>query len=223
MTCHLPAAVQASIAPLKSATVAPVQSNQSAQGCYLDNKWYKPGSQWHPYIVPFGFSKCAICTCMPGTFKVNCTRLTCPALACPDSEAYRENTGDCCKRCPIPEPATTVFPVTYQNDTAADEGVVTLPEDMLKEGGCQFQSEIHKNGVEWNPRVQPFGVMNCILCRCKDGKASCKRQRCPKLTCPLLRKEADECCPRCTDESDPKARPNRRLTRRQKKQRRRRD
>lgn len=53
------------------------------------------------------------------------------------------------------------------NDTMADEGVIRLPEDMLKEGGCKFQTEVYKNGAEWNPRVQPFGVVNCVLCRCK--------------------------------------------------------
>ena len=36
-------------------------------GCTLDKKWYKPGAQWHPYVVPFGYSKCTVCTCMVRT------------------------------------------------------------------------------------------------------------------------------------------------------------
>ena len=111
--------------------------------------------------------------------------------------------------------------VRQPNDSLADEAVLKLPEDELKEGGCRFQSEVFKNGAEWNPRVQPFGIMNCVKCHCKvsivyspscliislvmckclsvfqDGKPTCKRQKCPKLSCSFVRKEPSECCPVC--------------------------
>lgn len=81
-------------------------------------------------------------------------------------------------------------------------------------------------------------------CGLQDAKSTCKRQKCPKLTCALIRKETEECCPRCTgrfrlpiinqtneidltkismnflDQNDPKARPNRRLSKAGKKKQR---
>ena len=33
--------------------------------CYFagDGKYHTAGTKWHPYIPPFGFSRCATCTC----------------------------------------------------------------------------------------------------------------------------------------------------------------
>ena len=41
-----------------------VQTN-STDGCLLggNNRIHPAGSRWHPYIPPFGFSRCAICRC----------------------------------------------------------------------------------------------------------------------------------------------------------------
>ena len=35
------------------------------RGCHFggDSFFHPAGSRWHPYIPPFGFSRCAICTC----------------------------------------------------------------------------------------------------------------------------------------------------------------
>jgi len=34
--------------------------------CYYDGdkRWHPVGSTWHPYVPPFGYSKCATCTCL---------------------------------------------------------------------------------------------------------------------------------------------------------------
>ena len=41
-------------------------TSASGSGCYLegDQVLHSPGSRWHPYIPPFGFSRCATCTCL---------------------------------------------------------------------------------------------------------------------------------------------------------------
>ena len=38
----------------------------SGSGCHLegDPVFHSPGSRWHPYIPPHGFSRCATCTCL---------------------------------------------------------------------------------------------------------------------------------------------------------------
>ncbi|KAH9376980.1 hypothetical protein HPB48_021546 [Haemaphysalis longicornis] len=47
-----------------NATFAPGEAH-SPHGCFLegDKKFHLAGSKWHPYIPPFGFSRCAVCTC----------------------------------------------------------------------------------------------------------------------------------------------------------------
>ena len=42
-----------------------IQTNSTA-GCVDlggNSRIHPPGSRWHPYIPPFGFSRCAICSC----------------------------------------------------------------------------------------------------------------------------------------------------------------
>lgn len=36
---------------------------------------HAPGTTWHPFVPPFGYIKCAVCTC-----KVNIHELTCSHL-----------------------------------------------------------------------------------------------------------------------------------------------
>ena len=40
-------------------------TTNTGSGCFLegDQVLHTPGSRWHPYIPPFGFSRCATCTC----------------------------------------------------------------------------------------------------------------------------------------------------------------
>ncbi|XP_077508917.1 chordin short gastrulation isoform X2 [Amblyomma americanum] len=197
------------------ATFAPGVTH-SPHGCFLegDKKFHLAGSKWHPYIPPFGFSRCAVCTCQPTTLTVECRRITCPPLSCPDKDAYRENALSCCKKCP------NVIPVKSQDGSAAtqlhDQGVKKTPMDILSSGGCQFQLQVFHNGEEWHPTVQPFGEMKCIRCHCKDGKSRCRRQRCPKLSCPIKFQKEDECCPRCADNGESRAGPPRRTGRKRK-------
>ncbi|XP_023344783.1 dorsal-ventral patterning protein Sog [Eurytemora carolleeae] len=54
-----------------------LQTN-STEGCIDlggNSRIHPPGSRWHPYIPPFGFSRCAICSCQEDTLTVQCTML----------------------------------------------------------------------------------------------------------------------------------------------------
>ncbi|XP_075540951.1 dorsal-ventral patterning protein Sog-like isoform X2 [Dermacentor variabilis] len=200
-----------------NATFAPGEAH-SPHGCFLegDKKFHLAGSKWHPYIPPFGFSRCAVCTCQPTTLTVECRRITCPPLSCSEKDAYRENALSCCKKCP------NVIPVKSQDTSVPtqlrDQGSKKTPKDILSSGGCQFQLQVFHNGEEWHPTVQPFGEMKCIRCHCKDGKSRCRRQRCAKLSCPIKFQKEDECCPRCADNGEGRAgdRPPRRTGRKRK-------
>lgn len=200
-----------------NATFAPGEAH-SPHGCFLegDKKFHLAGSKWHPYIPPFGFSRCAVCTCQPISLTVECRRITCPPLNCPEKDAYRENALSCCKKCP------NIIPVKSQAGGVPtqlhDQGSKKTPKDILTSGGCQFQLQVFHNGEEWHPTVQPFGEMKCIRCHCKDGKSRCRRQRCAKLSCPIKFQKEDECCPRCADNGEGRAgdRPPRRAGRKRK-------
>uniref|UniRef100_A0A147BGT3 Putative chordin n=3 Tax=Ixodes ricinus TaxID=34613 RepID=A0A147BGT3_IXORI len=202
-----------------NASYAPSGEARSPHGCFLegDKKFHMAGSKWHPYIPPFGFSRCAVCTCQPITLTVECRRITCPPLSCSEKDAYRENALSCCKKCP------NVIPVKSQDSNVdtqqlKDQGSKKTPKEILSSGGCQFQMKVFPNGEEWHPTVQPFGEMKCIRCHCKDGKSRCRRQRCAKLSCPIKIQKEDECCPRCADNGESHAgdRPPRRAGRKRK-------
>jgi len=184
----------------------------SRPGCEFDgdNKFHPAGSRWHPYLPPFGFSKCAVCVCDAVTLKVECSKLTCPPLSCPDSEAYRPDPMACCKQCP-PTPAPTtpasaLAPASVNKETLLldEEAQVRTEIDILSLGGCRFKGDVFENGEEWHPRIQPWGEMRCINCNCKDGKVKCKRKKCLKSRCtgksPMGRSSVDACCPACPED-----------------------
>ena len=43
------------------------------QACWFegDKQFHLAGSKWHPYIPPWGFSRCALCTCLVNINKQN--------------------------------------------------------------------------------------------------------------------------------------------------------
>lgn len=162
--------------------------------CYFhgDKKFHLAGTRWHPYIPPFGFSRCVICKCDVETLKVMCRRKKCPALPCAEGDTFREYPLDCCKKCKK----------YYRPDQLGDEANSRSPQEILAAGGCRFRGEIRANGSEWHPTVQPWGEITCINCNCKEGRARCRRKKCPKLTCAVKVHLENECCSRCLNPSE---------------------
>ena len=49
------------------------QNNTRQNGsCYYDGdkRWHQAGTKWHPYVPPFGYVTCAICSCMVRYFCI---------------------------------------------------------------------------------------------------------------------------------------------------------
>ena len=45
---------------------------------------------------------------------------------------------------------------------------VTNPKEaILEAGGCKWRNEAVENGKRWNPRVLPYGEVQCVSCTCK--------------------------------------------------------
>jgi len=186
------------------ATCSSSTNMDSGRGCLLgDNKRFHPvGSRWHPYIPPFGFSRCAICSCEEESLEVLCKKEVCPVLtSCQASEAVRVDPLACCKTCPptiqvVPDPVHARLAPDRAPGELNDMGQEKTSQDILQQGGCAWKGNYHENGDNWHPTVMPWGEMPCVTCTCKDGSVSCKR-RCKQLSCPLQVREKDDCCPRC--------------------------
>ncbi|XP_067851344.1 chordin [Heptranchias perlo] len=152
------------------------------EGCYFDGdrKWHPAGTTWHPFVPPFGYVKCAVCTCKGATGEVHCEKVQCPLLPC--SQPVRRNASNCCKECPV----TGITPFDHT--------------DMMQADGprpCKFGRHIYMNNNKWHPEVPPFGEMKCITCWCDEGSTKCQREKCPVLTCENIVKRQHKCCPEC--------------------------
>ena len=68
-------------------------------------------------------------------------------------------------------PTTTPDPTQI----AAEQKVLapqTMPEErtnqnVLEAGGCSWRDDVVENGYTWNPRVLPYGEVQCVSCACK--------------------------------------------------------
>uniref|UniRef100_A0AAQ5XT39 Chordin n=1 Tax=Amphiprion ocellaris TaxID=80972 RepID=A0AAQ5XT39_AMPOC len=163
---------------------APDRVEEHPEGCYFegDQKMHAPGTTWHPFVPPFGYIKCAVCTCKGSTGEVHCEKVTCPALTC--SQPVRRNPSDCCKECPEEDRT----PAGLEHS------------DMMQADGprhCKFGKNYYQNSDSWHPWVPLVGEMKCINCWCDHGVTKCQRKQCPILTCSNITRTDGSCCPEC--------------------------
>uniref|UniRef100_A0A672Z9N8 Chordin n=1 Tax=Sphaeramia orbicularis TaxID=375764 RepID=A0A672Z9N8_9TELE len=159
----------------------------TVHGCYFegDQKMHAPGTTWHPFVPPFGYIKCAVCTCRGSTGEVHCEKVTCPVLTC--SHPVRRSPSDCCKECPEEEKG----PAGLEHS------------DMMQADGprhCKFGKNYYQNSDNWHPWVPVVGEMKCINCWCDHGVTKCQRKQCPILTCTNITRREGSCCPECLGE-----------------------
>nr|WMB80899.1 Chordin [Patiria miniata] len=175
--------------PGECCPICPIEeTNHETESCFFegDKKHHSVGSQWHPFVPPFGYIQCAICTCRSAG-QYDCQRVQCPKLEC--KRPVRINPTDCCQTCPE-DPSTTPEPV---------ESDVIQADEV--ERGCSFHGDFYRNDEEWHPQIPPFGTSYCVKCRCKNGSTKCKKKNCPKLSCEETMEIKGECCPVCVDGS----------------------
>ncbi|XP_039621085.1 chordin [Polypterus senegalus] len=163
------------------------KSEEHLAGCYFegDRKIHAPGTTWHPFVPPFGYIKCAVCTCKGSTGEVHCEKVNCPRLTC--SNPVRRSPSDCCKECP-----------------AEEKMPFDLSEMMQADGprACKFGKNWYLNNESWHPQVPPFGEMKCVTCWCDDGVTKCQKEQCPSLTCSKTIRKEDKCCAECHGSQD---------------------
>ncbi|XP_036380977.1 chordin-like protein 2 [Megalops cyprinoides] len=66
---------------------------------------------------------------------------------------------------------------------------------------CTFKEKTYSPGDSWHPYLEPFGFMFCMRCACTEtGHVKCNTIKCPVLRCENPVTDAQQCCPRCTDQ-----------------------
>uniref|UniRef100_A0A8C5HPF8 Chordin n=1 Tax=Gouania willdenowi TaxID=441366 RepID=A0A8C5HPF8_GOUWI len=165
---------------------SPERVEEHPEGCYFegDQKMHAPGTTWHPFVPPFGYIKCAVCTCKGSTGEVHCEKVTCPVLSC--SHPVRKNAFDCCKECP------------EERSPAGPEHVDVMQADSPR--SCKFGKNFYHNSESWHPWVPMVGEMKCINCWCDHGVTKCQRKQCPELSCSNSTRTEGSCCAECSAE-----------------------
>ncbi|KAL7849409.1 hypothetical protein SRHO_G00210320 [Serrasalmus rhombeus] len=115
-----------------------------------------PGTMWHPFVPPFGYIKCAVCTCKGSTGEVHCEKVTCPPLTC--SRPVRRNPSDCCKECPaedtpLPEEGELMQADGTRHCNASHAGVI-MGSPNVRGNNVHYQLQQHyTQGGEVLPRM----------------------------------------------------------------------
>ncbi|KAG8448045.1 hypothetical protein GDO86_015225 [Hymenochirus boettgeri] len=66
------------------------------------------------------------------------------------------------------------------------------------ESYCIFQERKYRTGERWHPYLEPYGLVYCVNCLCREGgNVLCNRVRCPSLHCANPIYIPQLCCPRC--------------------------
>jgi len=64
-----------------------------------------------------------------------------------------------------------------------------------------FVDRYYMHGSTWHPVIGPFGMMECVTCKCIKGQIDCGRLKCPpkkEMPCAKPVKVEGHCCPICT-------------------------
>ncbi|XP_019515746.1 PREDICTED: chordin-like protein 1 isoform X4 [Hipposideros armiger] len=155
------------------------QVKHSETYCVFQDKKYKVGERWHPYLEPYGLVYCVNCICSENG-NVLCSRVRCPSLHCL-SPVHIPHL--CCPRCPdsLPPANNKVTSKSCEyNGTTYQHGELFMAEGL-------FQNR------------QPN---QCTQCSCSEGNVYCGLKTCPKLTCAFPVSVPDSCCRVCRGDGE---------------------
>nr|AAH66832.1 Chrdl1 protein [Mus musculus] len=155
------------------------QVKHSDTYCVFQDKKYRVGEKWHPYLEPYGLVYCVNCICSENG-NVLCSRVRCPSLHCL-SPVHIPHL--CCPRCPdsLPPVNNKVTSKSCEyNGTTYQHGELFIAEGL-------FQNR------------QPN---QCSQCSCSEGNVYCGLKTCPKLTCAFPVSVPDSCCRVCRGDAE---------------------
>ncbi|XP_036404564.1 chordin-like protein 1 isoform X1 [Megalops cyprinoides] len=157
-----------------------VSQKQSHSFCMFQEKKYKVGERWHPYLEPYGYVYCINCLCSESG-SVLCTRVKCPPLPCASPVPVPQQ---CCHKCPEASP----------------------PPMVVRVGGkpCDYNGVQYQHGEVFVAEgLFPNRQANqCAQCSCSEGNVYCRLRTCPKLTCAFPVSVPESCCRVCKGSGD---------------------
>ncbi|XP_069129569.1 uncharacterized protein [Argopecten irradians] len=184
----------------------------SCGGCNYLNRHFQNGQKF----VPPGGDACRVCVCEAGT--VNCTRMECSPVSCPNPV---RPAGRCCPVCPI---NCNVLGTRYREGQSFGDtmdpctrctcwgGRITCQSHACPSTGCTnparrpgqccpscSQCE-YNNRVIRNGQVYIDPALPCQECRCTDGTITNTSVSCPPVTCDRPVTLPGRCCPVCEDD-----------------------
>ncbi|KAM3827440.1 chordin-like protein 1 [Vipera latastei] len=150
--------------------------------CMFQDRKYRVGTKWKPYLEPHGIIPCLDCFCSERR-NVLCMKVKCETLRC---SSPIHDSSECCPKCPD-EPVAAISLGTI-GKPCNYSGIIYQHEEMFVIEGI-FRDK------------QPN---QCEQCSCSEGEVYCALKTCPKLTCTSPVSGTDSCCQVCKDEESPR-------------------
>uniref|UniRef100_A0A8C5XSK4 Fraser extracellular matrix complex subunit 1 n=1 Tax=Microcebus murinus TaxID=30608 RepID=A0A8C5XSK4_MICMU len=191
----------------------PECARRTPGSCLHEQKIHEHGSEW-------ASAPCSVCSCTDG--KVRCRPQPCPRPPCGRQELQFVPEGSCCPVCGEPcayggrlfqdgedwrlgqcarcrcrngvaQCFTARCPPLF---CGQDEAVVHVPGRCCPQcsaRSCLAAGHVYQHGQRWSEDA-------CTACECDRGRASCRRQACPPLSCGKAHRRArrpGQCCEEC--------------------------
>ncbi|GFY05893.1 chordin-like protein 1 [Trichonephila clavipes] len=81
---------------------------------------------------------------------------------------------------------------------------IMISDSQSQRGDCIAAGVTYSHGSSWHPVIGPFGPMDCVYCKCQNGKIECSRLNCPPLqtlACSKPIQVPGHCCPICAEKA----------------------
>ncbi|XP_061265450.1 chordin-like protein 1 isoform X2 [Bos javanicus] len=155
------------------------QVKHSETYCVFQDKKYRVGERWHPYLEPYGLVYCVNCICSENG-NVLCSRVRCPSLHCL-SPVHVPHL--CCPRCPDSLPPAN---------------------NKMTSKSCEYNGTTYQHGELFMAEglFQNRQPNQCTQCSCSEGNVYCGLKTCPKLTCAFPVSVPDSCCRVCRGDGE---------------------
>uniref|UniRef100_A0ABM5EVJ0 Chordin-like protein 1 n=1 Tax=Pogona vitticeps TaxID=103695 RepID=A0ABM5EVJ0_9SAUR len=156
------------------------QGKYSETFCVFQDKKYRVGERWHPYLEPYGIVYCVNCLCSENG-NVQCNRIRCPNLHCPNPVQVPQM---CCPRCP-------------------DDSLFSVGSKITGKS-CEFNGTTYQHGEMFVAEglFQNKQANQCAQCSCSEGNVYCGLKTCPKLSCSSPVSMPESCCPACRGDGE---------------------
>nr|XP_037844962.1 chordin-like protein 1 isoform X2 [Chlorocebus sabaeus] len=166
--------------------------------CMFQDKKYRVGERWHPYLEPYGLVYCVNCICSENG-NVLCSRVRCPNVHCL-SPVHIPHL--CCPRCPGLLQSDTQPLCLYYIMFGED----SLPpvNNKVTSKSCEYNGTTYQHGELFVAEglFQNRQPNQCTQCSCSEGNVYCGLKTCPKLTCAFPVSVPDSCCRVCRGDGE---------------------